>query len=76
MGYFIYQKDRSPGHEQGWGVPPTTIIVPQVVGKEDVTVCHKWHSTSALMMPEVLFGEINLQVSNLKCSVLKQRISM
>ena len=57
------------------GVPPTTIIL-QVAGEEDVTVCHKWHVMSALMMSEFLFGEINLQVSNLKFSVLKQKTSI
>ena len=49
----------------GGGSPPTTIIVLQVAGEEDVTVCHKQHSMSALIMPEVLFGKINLQIFNL-----------
>ena len=67
------QKDRSPCHEQGWRTPPTTIVALQVAGEEDVTICHKWCSTSTLMMPEVLFGEINLQLSKLKLSVLKNK---
>ena len=48
------QKDRSPYHEQGWGLLQTIIIVHQVAGEENVAVCHKWHSTSALMMPIVI----------------------
>ena len=53
---------------------PTTNIVSQVAGEEDIAMCHKRHSSSALMMPDVLFNEMNMQVSNLKFSVLKQRI--
>ena len=68
------QKDRSPHHEQGWDARLTTIIVLQVAGEEDVAICYKRYNTLALKMPKVLFSEINLQVSNLKFSILKQRI--
>ena len=48
------------------------LVVLQVAGEEDVTVCHNQCSTSELMIQGVIFfGKINLQVSNLKCSVLK-----
>ena len=53
-----------------WGSPPTIIIVLEVAGEEDITVCQKQRSTSALMMPVVLFGKINLKIFNLKFSVL------
>ena len=43
-------------------------------GDKDIAIYHKRHSLSALMMPEVLFGDVNFQVPNLKFSVLKQRI--
>ena len=33
-----------------YGAQPTTIIVLQVAGEEDITVCHKWCHMSALMM--------------------------
>ena len=47
------QKDRSQHHEQEWGAPPTTLVVLQVGGDKVIAICHKWHSTSALMMPIV-----------------------
>ena len=34
----------------GMVVPPTTIVVHTVAGEEGIAACHKWHSTSALMM--------------------------
>ena len=53
------------------GVPPTTIVVLQVAGEEDVTICHKQCSTSALTLPEVFLGKINLQVLHLEIDTLQ-----
>ena len=53
---------------------PTTIVVLQVAGEEVVAIYHNQLITPALIMPEVLFSKINLQLSYLKFSVLIQRL--
>ena len=44
-------RKHEPTPRTGMGMPPTIIIVLQVADEEDVAICNKQCSMSALMMP-------------------------